>query len=490
MAIQPKKERICSKCGAVLHEGDAFCYQCGTPYADMDKPPQAEQKADRVCPKCGAILHGDDSFCFQCGAAYPGSNAQQADEPQPAAGGPGGTTVAVQGDAAKKVPGWMKIAAIAAVLVVVAIGGFFLIQNRRRAAYRQQVSELSIDIANNMILMEENVNRMNDVLYASIRQISDPTTNPYTQDQYGIFYNDVQQAVQALCADADYSAAQENVRSGRAAIEQAMDALGDAPKGCEDIQEDLETFYQCYQMLTDWGLDNTDIAPETFASEYNSMAEETLASLQQLWENPGMTPDESTLSLPDTQEATGTPLSVSRAWDNWLAQSYENEIYYFVDDYDCDGDAEAFGITGEIQGSYGNIYQQVAIYFINSQGEVSLVCNTQPGSDIYQLYGYFGSTNELGQPMLLTPVESQNKFIVWELDDGFTDSVSLIWGVKDDQPYQPAVSGQFQHFNSAIVGYPNAYQIDYSQGYPVQIDYRFDFDPSTGEFTPEIDTWW
>ena len=97
---------------------------------------------------------------------------------------------------------------------------------------------------------------------------------------------------------------------------------------------------------------------------------------------------------------------------------------------------------------------------------------------------------EMGQPMLLTPVESENKFIVWEMDDGFTDSVSLIWGVKNDQPYQPYVSGEFQHFNAAIVGYPNAYQIDYSQGEPVRIDYRFNFDLSTGQFIPEIDDWW
>ena len=173
----------------------------------------------------------------------------------------------------------------------------------------------------------------------------------------------------------------------------------------------------------------------------------------------------------------------------WLRVMRMKHIF-FVDDYDCDGDAEAFGITGSIYDGYEGIYQQVAIYFVNSQGDVSLVCNTQPGSDIFQLYGYFGSTDEIGQPMLLTPVESENKFIVWEMDDGFTDSVSLIWGVKNDQPYQPYVSGEFQHFNAAIVGYPNAYQIDYSQGEPVRTDYRFEFDLSTGQFIPEIDDWW
>ena len=473
---------VCPHCGKEVSDQAEFCMYCGN---------SLKQEANQICPNCGAVLKKDDSFCFQCGkpCGNVGINTQTS-KPQSQSVSPDST---IQMTNQKKKPTALVIGIAVTVMLAIVIGGFFIVQDLRESAYRQQVSDLASKMQDGFVSIEDNAIQMDNVIYAWSRKVSDPTTDPYTQDMYGIFYQDVNDAIRSLCADEEYKARQKNIQANQTAVKETIDRLKNAPKDCEDIQDKLETCAYFYQLMADSAMDNNAISAETFTAEYNAISSEAISAYLALMDSLGV--DVSTENaLMNNDEgpsiADGTPLSVARAWDAWLAKSYENEAYFFVDDYDCDGDAEAFGITGSIYDGYEGIYQQVAIYFVNSQGDISLVCNTQPGSDIFQLYGYFGSTDEIGQPMLLTPVESENKFIVWEMDDGFTDSVSLIWGVKNDQPYQPYVSGEFQHFNAAIVGYPNAYQIDYSQGEPVRTDYRFEFDLSTGQFIPEIDDWW
>lgn len=49
---------VCSKCGAPLGDGQAFCPKCGT-------PKNAPQK--NICGKCGAELQDGQEFCPKCG---------------------------------------------------------------------------------------------------------------------------------------------------------------------------------------------------------------------------------------------------------------------------------------------------------------------------------------------------------------------------------------------------------------------------------------
>ncbi len=50
---------ICSKCGAVLGDGQLFCTVCGT--RKSENPP------NRVCPNCGAQISQGTAFCASCG---------------------------------------------------------------------------------------------------------------------------------------------------------------------------------------------------------------------------------------------------------------------------------------------------------------------------------------------------------------------------------------------------------------------------------------
>lgn len=49
-----KTDEVCSRCGAILEEGQEFCPKCGTP-------------KKKVCVKCGAELQEGQEFCPKCG---------------------------------------------------------------------------------------------------------------------------------------------------------------------------------------------------------------------------------------------------------------------------------------------------------------------------------------------------------------------------------------------------------------------------------------
>lgn len=57
----------------------------------------------------------------------------------------------------------------------------------------------------------------------------------------------------------------------------------------------------------------------------------------------------------------------------------EHEIYFWQDDFDCDGQEEAFGITGIEQ--FCNL-ENVRIYYISSDGEATFI------DEISNMYGY------------------------------------------------------------------------------------------------------
>ncbi len=59
---------VCSQCGAVLQEGNAFCTKCGARRSDAPQTAGAR----RFCTKCGGALSPGLKFCTSCGASAGG----------------------------------------------------------------------------------------------------------------------------------------------------------------------------------------------------------------------------------------------------------------------------------------------------------------------------------------------------------------------------------------------------------------------------------
>ena len=205
------------------------------------------------------------------------------------------------------------------------------------------------------------------------------------------------------------------------------------------------------------------------------------AMLNSAWEDDGSYSEDTYVessSYADTSthdsEAVYEPGSseILRArWDEFLESSGENEILYLEADNDCDGLLEAFAVTaGEYDADMG-FYFDAKIYFINSNGKMTSVCDT--ALDGSPLYGYPTDT-------LLSPDDGDG-FFIWNLATG-TSNYSLVWGVKDDRVYETNISGQYCNVSLADGSGFAAYQLDYSKGYRDYVDYRLNYDSSMHSF--------
>lgn len=86
--------RMCPKCGAELRDGELFCCECGTKYAEPAPP---EPEAAAFCPKCGTQLRPGTAFCPNCGAPQQADASARPARERPAAPAarPGGSRTAI-----------------------------------------------------------------------------------------------------------------------------------------------------------------------------------------------------------------------------------------------------------------------------------------------------------------------------------------------------------------------------------------------------------
>ena len=104
-----------------------------------------------------------------------------------------------------------------------------------------------------------------------------------------------------------------------------------------------------------------------------------------------------------------------------------------------DGLNEGFAVTAEEYDEDMEIYFGAKIYFIDSYGNVTLLCDTSP-------------------------------------------NLSLVWGVQDGQAYESDISGQYNGVQLADTWGLAGYQFDYSQGYRDYAVYRLGYDNATKSF--------
>ena len=187
--------------------------------------------------------------------------------------------------------------------------------------------------------------------------------------------------------------------------------------------------------------------------------------------------EEPAVSVEETPSLeVGSKEILENAWSSVLASSNEPivEITFIYDDCDDDGLYEAFAATAEEYDEDMGIYFGAKIYFIDSYGKVTLICDTAPeGGPLY------GKPNNLG--LLLSP-DNIYDFFVWDVYAG-TSAPSLVWGVHDGQVYESNISGQYCSVHWAEGPGLAGYQVDYSQGYRDYIIYRLNYDSNTASFT-------
>lgn len=138
-------------------------------------------------------------------------------------------------------------------------------------------------------------------------------------------------------------------------------------------------------------------------------------------------------------------------------------IFWYYDDFNYDGDGEAFVVYGE-QDEEEFDYRNVSIWFLNSSGE-------------YQQVAKHNFMNTFSVEIL----KNERKFLTCEMFGG-SGSVSYIYSVsKDGKSYEPKISGTVQEFRIRDAG-PYYTEDDWSAGYHEYVDKPLNYDRKTGEF--------
>lgn len=173
----------------------------------------------------------------------------------------------------------------------------------------------------------------------------------------------------------------------------------------------------------------------------------------------------------EDDSAVGSLERIEKAWESFTEESGELTVTAIGADCDCDGLNEGFAVTAEEYDEDMEIYFGAKIYFIDSYGNVTLLCDTSPEGGA--LYGY---------PVdgILSP-DSTDGFFVWDLFTG-ASNLSLVWGVQDGQAYESDISGQYNGVQLADTWGLAGYQFDYSQGYRDYAVYRLGYDNATKSF--------
>ena len=158
--------------------------------------------------------------------------------------------------------------------------------------------------------------------------------------------------------------------------------------------------------------------------------------------------------------------------DGVINQKMVNEICFLYDDYDNDGCHEAFAVTGDLaEYKHGDTdcYENVTIYFIDSDGKVTLA--SEPGS------GYFGC-EEYGDERILDT--GSDKFLLWEWYAGGIYSISYIFGVRNGDFRTPKCNQHYYGFH---------FDTDHYEAYLDYPEYAHDsdlfwmmYDETAGEF--------
>lgn len=164
------------------------------------------------------------------------------------------------------------------------------------------------------------------------------------------------------------------------------------------------------------------------------------------------------------------PIDYALKNDFELAVGLENIVCFICDDFDGNGTMEGFGITGN-NDEYGYNLENVKIYVIKNSGLVACTDN------IECLYGYGSDFFNMEDVRDYIIINADNaKFLVLGGIDG---QETWLYGIKNDNAYQPKISGQYASFeeveNGLYCGEPHEGGGGYYQFY-------FKFDPNSGEF--------
>lgn len=173
----------------------------------------------------------------------------------------------------------------------------------------------------------------------------------------------------------------------------------------------------------------------------------------------------------EEDEAQENIVDLEAVCDEYHNRVGGDELYRFIQDFDKDGNQEAFLILGEYS-SEGSHTVSDFLYF-NSKGESTDIPITNRG-DSPTFFGYV-----TGDKIVETETRD---YLVWEKDAFGSSSISYIFSVKNGEYFEPEISGEYMSFGLQSDGSFKGWKSDFSAGYQDYIETEFVQDKNSGEF--------
>lgn len=264
----------CSNCGKEISDKAKECPHCGQAISSeiLDN-----YYSPVICGECGhEIPFGMDS-CPNCGCPVSSEETHYDDTPQKV------ELASVNlPRIKKKTRSYLKIVAIAIVVVIIAVLTGSYIHQRNEEAEAARISEEygeNLATASYTMLLgaaeaEDAGNLIRSVWYNSIHEERDSETDKYTRPN-GRFVSDFNVAISNLLSDSDFQVTISSIRSNQDTVADLMRALTNPPEEYEEAYSAIRDLYAAYTDLTNLATNPTG-SLLTYTQNFNEADSEVI----------------------------------------------------------------------------------------------------------------------------------------------------------------------------------------------------------------------
>lgn len=204
---------------------------------------------------------------------------------------------------------------------------------------------------------------------------------------------------------------------------------------------------------------------ESGTGEFTSL-EEFIAAAQGINSNQNQSEEDKHLvtEAPQQQETTPQAAAVSEGTlkEQVLSKCGNSPLDWYYDDFDGDGNKEAFAMAYRDNGMGG--HEILGLFYVNAQGTV-----TDLGTDFWGACG-------VGR---VVAYNSSKKFFVFDTNNGGSGSTDYLYGVTNGACYSSNLSGSLHGFQ---VDENGAYTFEDGSAAHERPQIRLTYDESTGDF--------
>ncbi|MDY6072291.1 MAG: zinc ribbon domain-containing protein [Bacilli bacterium] len=236
----------CPKCNEEISNKATKCVHCGFSLV--------EEKMI-TCSECGKEISSKKKICPNCGC--PVVEKEKNDDTQKVE-----LTKVAFGKNTKQV---LLFAGIGVIILIVAI---LLIGSANSKSYKKDLDTVIVKMLDGGVIAEECGNLTKKVWYNTIYEENDYTTNKYTKDSYGYFYDDFNTSLNILFNSSDFKEKIESIKSNQEEVANLMKKLKNPPSEWEEAYDDLKDYYDSYLELTNLAISPTG-SLTTFSSKFN-----------------------------------------------------------------------------------------------------------------------------------------------------------------------------------------------------------------------------